>query len=915
MNTNKFMAVSAIALCAAGMAPSAFAQDAEVEGEDVITITGFRASLAEALDVKRESTAAVDAIVADDIADFPDQNLAEALGRVPGVAITRERGEGREITVRGLGGEYTRVRINGMESIASTNGNRGRGFDFNIFASELFNNIIIRKTATADVDEGSLGAVVDLNTGRPFAYPTGTTFAVNAQAQYNDLNEEIAPRLSGLFAYNNPEETFGITLSAALSDYETELETQNTVRWQRSRFASVGGQSCTTTPEPADCSTVTNAWHPRIPRYGVQTESRDRLGLTAGLQFKPAESTLITIDSLYSTYEASRSEIYGEVLFRGNEGGMDVVDYTYDPDLNLLTSMTVNNAWVRNEYFENLWTTDFHQFSANIEHDFTDSLRLNGMIGTSKSETDREYELTFMYDDRDYNGYFYDYSDDEEPVLAFNGPDVSDPANFQMTELRDRPEQIEHGYDTANFEVEWDYFDNHSVSVGGAWKRFTYEATNAARDTGVCAAGYFDCDTDNDGVDDLLGVPATDALSDIYTYGGPAGDGSTLTWAIPNGDAWTEYFDLFNLPFTSTYANNFNSVEEESYSVFFKLDGSFPVGTMELMYDVGGRYVETDQKSAGVNSGVQVEVDRDPYDDFLPAANLALWITDDLVLRGAAAKVMKRPGLGSLSPGGSVDSFNYRVSYSNPFLEPTRATTLDGSLEWYFADESLLSLAVFAKDIESFPINSTRTDTFASTGLPTSVLLPTSPTAQNPEGGPLESCNPANGGSGCWEIRSLDDGPGADIKGFEISMQTPLAEIVDVPPVLEGLGFIANYTYVDSDVEYYGGTLTERLIGLSNVSYNATVYYENGPFEARVSGSYRDDYLQGTRDNDFEVVGESFFVDFSSSYEINDQFEVSFEALNLTDEFSDVYIDREDQRRYSWEHTGRVFLVGARFKM
>ena len=116
-------------------------------------------------------------IVAEDIADFPDLNLAESLQRVPGVVIARDAGEGRQISVRGLGPQFTRVRINGVEAMSANGGtdaaggtNRGRNFDFNTFASELFNNITVRKTASADVEEGSLGATVDLRTGRPFDY-------------------------------------------------------------------------------------------------------------------------------------------------------------------------------------------------------------------------------------------------------------------------------------------------------------------------------------------------------------------------------------------------------------------------------------------------------------------------------------------------------------------------------------------------------------------------------------------------------------------------------------------------------------------------------------------------------------------------------------------------------------------------
>ena len=142
-----------------------------------IVVTGFRQSLEAALNLKRTSVGAVDAIVAEDIAKFPDQNLAESLQRIPGISIQRDAGEGRAITVRGLGAQFTRVRVNGLETIAtSTDGaasNRDRSFDFNVFASELFSSIVVHKTAEPSLDEGSLGAVVDLNTGNPLAGKAG----------------------------------------------------------------------------------------------------------------------------------------------------------------------------------------------------------------------------------------------------------------------------------------------------------------------------------------------------------------------------------------------------------------------------------------------------------------------------------------------------------------------------------------------------------------------------------------------------------------------------------------------------------------------------------------------------------------------------------------------------------------------
>lgn len=903
--------IVAVSLALGGFAHAQPAQDPE-SGESAglveeVVVTGFRRSLAAALDLKRLSVGAVDAIYAEDIADFPDQNLAESLQRIPGVTITRDSGEGRTISVRGLSGEFTRVRVNGIEAIAASGGeggpNRSRDFDFNVFASELFNNLVVYKTASASLDEGSLGAVVDLNTGRPFNYAEGTTFVVSGQGEYSDVTEDIGPRAAGLYAYHDPDGRWGASVSAAYSDNTTLELGQNTVRWEAAQFRSVAGVNCTDNPSDAGCAEVRGGFIPRIPRYGEIKLERERIGVTGGLQFAPSDATTFTFDALYSQLDASRGEIWGEVLLRGNERFMDVVSYTRDPARNTIDSMTINNAWVRMENFEKAWTTDFTQWGLSADHDFSDSLRGHALVGSSKSELDFPHEITFMYDDRDYNGFVYDYSDDKFPEIAFNGPDVTDPGNFQLTELRDRPSYVEHSLDTIEGDMEWQFSDTLALEFGASYKEFNFDTTGTIRDTTVCGANLYECDSNGDGVDDLVGVPATEGLTDVYHFDDRTGGNSTTRWAVPNLNGWIEYFDLFNLPEVLDLGN-VRAVEEKDTALFAQLNGNMGLGSMDLLFDLGVRWVETEQSSTGYNSGAQVTVDREPYDDWLPALNVALFLTEDLVLRFSAAEVMTRPALNNLSPGGSVDAFNYRVSYQNPFLDPTRATAFDTSIEWYFAEESVLSLALFYKDIESRPINTSRTDTYASTGLPLSLLNPTSPAGQCPE------CIP-------WTISTIDNGPGGELTGFEIAFQMPFSEVTDMA-VLSDFGVIANYTGVDSDVDYtFGSTvITERLFGLSESAYNATLYYERNRFNARASMSYRDDYLTGTSGtgNRFEGYGETTNVDFSAGFQLTERIDLTFEALNLTDDYQDRWTDLETLRRYEYDHTGRVFKLGMRYQ-
>jgi len=295
-----------------GASGAAYAQDT---GDlETVVVTGYRASLEKALDLKRSAVDASDSILAEDIGKFPDMNVSESLQRIPGVAISRESGEGRQVTVRGLGAQFTRVRINGIEAMAtvgsqdvSTSGggtNRGRAFDFNVFASELFNKLTIHKSASASTEEGSLGATVDLTTARPFDHP-GFLVSGSASAEYQDLAGSVTPRLAALVSNTFFDGKLGILVSGAFSASNTLEEGTSSVRWNNNtntsatdatssgynwrRVCTDAGTTCSSTG--ATFSAASAAFRPRFPRYDIVPTKSKRLGLTSSIQFQPDDKT------------------------------------------------------------------------------------------------------------------------------------------------------------------------------------------------------------------------------------------------------------------------------------------------------------------------------------------------------------------------------------------------------------------------------------------------------------------------------------------------------------------------------------------------------------------------------------------------------------------------------------------------
>lgn len=934
------------------IATAAQAQDTPVEPAseaEEIVVTGFRASLDAALNVKRESVAAVDAIVAEDIAKFPDQNLAESLQRIPGISIQRDGGEGRAITVRGLGSQFTRVRVNGLETIATSHdgaaSNRDRAFDFNVFASELFNSIVVHKTASAELDEGSLGAVVDLNTGNALAGKYGLTFVASAQGSYNDLSENWGPRVAGLIAFKSSDGTFGASLSAAYQKTDTLELGNNTVRWSQARFDSVNGTPCfqasVTNPaaqpnaggiyrQSAACDQAALAFHPRIPRYGEIRHDRERLGITAGIQWEPSDATKVAIDGLYSRFSEDREEKWGEVLLRSNERSIDVVNPIYDSNNNMIAA-TLNDAWVRTEHFLKSSQTEFYQIGGSWKQEVSDSFRFSVIGGLSKSNADVPVETTFVFDDRDAQGYSYDYRNMQFPKLTF-GTSVTDPANFQLAEIRDRPSNVTNKFRTVQLNTEWDVVPEAlTVKAGAVYRRFTFDSVAFTRDTVVCGNG---------GADRVLGTitcSPSSAFGPSAVYGFPVGNmgeiftlgragqpaGTTTQFLIPNLAAAAAFTKLYSRT-PAVDAGNTRSVSEEVSGGYLQFDAKGDLFGLRYALNAGIRYVRTDQSSTGLSSGRAVTVERD-YDDWLPSVNVALFPHDDVIVRGAVSSVMTRPSLGNLTPGGSIDGFNYNVNFGNPFLEPFRATAFDVAVEWYFAPQSIFSVALFKKDVESFPLGVTRSGTFASTGLPTSIIPPSSPAAVNPEGR-------------LWNITSITNGTGANLKGMEVSLQAPFRFL---PGFLSNFGGIINFTLVDSSAVYrVNGPIVNpcvptatpgvcnlgpnvqadrrhTLFNLSKKAINGTLYYEDSRFSARVSASYRDAFsdANSATGNVFEGYDETVNIDASVRYKVTDWVELSVEGVNLTDQYRTRYTDFDAGRNYENNHFGRTILVGARFKM
>ncbi|HVS77669.1 MAG TPA: TonB-dependent receptor, partial [Steroidobacteraceae bacterium] len=833
-----------------------------------VVVTGYRSSLAQAINIKRDMSVEADTILAEDIGKFPDQNLAESLQRIPGVAITREQGEGRQITVRGLGPQFTRVRINGMETLTTTGGpdneggvNRTRAFDFNIFSSDLFNSLTIRKTAEADVDEGSLGATVDLSTAHPLDYRR-FVFITQAKGNYNDLSGTVGPQLSALLSNTFDDGKLGALVSVAWSKRNYLDTGASTVRWDQAQylktgtnpygaspygFASVLGTPCigTAATLPAACQTADSALHPRFPRYDYFRDAESRLGITGSLQWKPNDANLLTLDVLHSYYHETREEQYLEAPGMSGQGKctnpattvsvgcISVLSDTID-SRGVMTAGSFSGVDTRVEDRFDSLHTNFNQVTLNGRHELTDKWSLDELVGYSESRFANPVQTTLGWDQ--YGRTFsYDFAS-RIPSLDFGSENVGATGPWLLTEVRLRPQTTINKFKNVELNVHFTPNDAVSFLGGVQFKQYDFQTTSMRLVNGESV-------NSKNVYAGLQSVPIG-SYAQTVDYAGNAGvdlpPNSTTTWATPsvalaeNALGLYSNGSLFGLSTKGDLGNNVD-VRERDYGAYLQMDWDARLLARELRGNLGVRVVRTSQWSQGYSSTLLPITANRSYDNVLPAFNLAWSLRPDLLLRFAYSRDMSRPNLTDVAASTSVtvSGTQFNVKTGNPDIDPFLANAYDLSLEWYPAPGTLVSVAPFHKDVLSFVSAETIDTVFHGNpfGVPDSLAVSAC--------GSTPGCGP----DATWAFSVPVNSPGGNIDGVELNYQQPFRFL---PGLLRNLGVQMNYTYVTSKVKYKTGTdtfVTGQLTGLSKNTAGATLYYEDPKWSVRVSGAYRSAYL------------------------------------------------------------------------
>ena len=747
----------AIALGAVFATPSvSVAQDDEVI-EEIVT-TGIRGSLNRAADIKRNENGVVDAISAEDIGKFPDQNLAESLQRITGVSIDRERGAGSTVTVRGFGPEYNLVTINGRQM--PTHSDISRSFDFADLASEGVAGVQVYKTGRADVPSGGIGSTINISTPKPLqSEPTASLAAKTVYDTSTRTGDEITPEISGIYSGRFMDDKFGIAITASHQIRDNGVNAAIVNGWYTRPGDDVLPDGTVDSLLPNDANQINrpttadeNYSFPQSMAYNIAEFESERTNAQLVLQWAPTDNITATVDYIRSEFDLERS--YSDLsAWFSNTGALsqssswtdgpiaspiyytetnDFDDFAMgtgqDGSKNLNKSIGFNLEW---------WLND--RLSLDFDyHDSSAETGANGPNGTSSLITMASfnkvgqsfitgYELPIFSNNLNSGG-------EANRPLYKNDMIITGSAFGNEASLMD--------LEQAKISGSFDFFEASSIDFGVQ----TTEVTNRSVTSNVqldnwggitepgfisdvivrsSIAGQFDELSGHDHPD-LQTEFFTASLADLQARGQAYYTGSGAEYADV-GDCGTGYCA------STDWATDLRTTEETT-AVYLQYNWTGGFGDMPANLRLGVRYEETDVTSAALNTiydgsswvgagnelNITEALDGDgnvvqgftnitgDYDVTLPNLDFDIEPWEDVVLRASFSETITRPSYQDIKGGLSPDSTQFfgntrpQASSGNPNLVPIQSFNIDLSFEWYYKDGSYLSVGYFEKEVDNF---------------------------------------------------------------------------------------------------------------------------------------------------------------------------------------------------------------------
>jgi TonB-dependent receptor len=836
------------------------------QGVETVVVTGVRASVQSAQDIKKNADQVVDSIVAEDIGKLPDNNVIEALQHVTGVQVSRNAAEANQLLIRGLPDIATL--LNGREIFTST----GRFVTLQDIPAELLARVDVHKSATAEDLEGGIAGLVNVTLHRPFDFD-GLEVAGTARANYSSLSEHIDPLASVLLS-NRWQTGIGeigalLDVSYSKDNYKEEI-LDNYISTQQ-------------TWSPCNGTTAANGlcWVPLTQGAQSIPGHRERAAVDLSLQWRPNSNTEVFADLFYTRYRNPNS-----------------VDFFVG--LPWICSFNTNTAFPGTDEVKTLTAGCYDLTSNQSFRAKTDTYQVatgaswtgdNWTVSTELDYTDSRFAQTGMILDTHYDPGTYvsdmNYHYTGTPYMKVTQSNVTDPTNMVWRQWYDQWTKQTGNEIDLRFDVKYDFSEAHALKSIEAGLRYgnrfarnraanpggqdcdsfpapnsPFYAAQVARDQSVACGGYHG----NPGT----GITLATYPGSYHITSGSQFDGAfgIVNWmdADPN---WLFYNvgtvrQDFGQPATPPPVDPTQSFDdrEQSYAGYVKANFGFDLGTMPVDGNIGLRVVDTraEQNAVslvvtdhGVGSNPQYTFsyistnNTKETADWMPSLNAKATLQENLFLRVALSRTVTRPTFVQLNPGLSLSASTATLlgsgSSGNPDLTPVKADNADMTLEYYYGASNSITGAVFYRQVYGYIASSVTPETI---------------------------------GGIVYQVTRPVNSPGGHIDGFEVAY----TQFLDfLPDWWSGFGIQANATFVDGKFQ-----------NISKWSYNAVGIYEYGPVSIRAAYNWRSGFQEGVTPGGginpplFYAKSQPW-LDLSASYRATDNLTFTFDATNLLDSY------------------------------
>jgi iron complex outermembrane recepter protein len=887
----------------AAESPSSTANSALQE----VVVTGVRQALRDSIAAKKNSELISDNISTIDIGQLPDVTIAEELNRLPGVNTTRDRGNASQAAIRGLGPRLVFGLVNGREVASSE---PSQDLRWEIYPSEVLSGASVYKSQDASLVPGGIAATVDIRTLSPLDYH-GPTFSLRAGPTYNEGAEDLPHydslgyRGSGGYVAHLTDD-FAVSLAASVQRSKNGFPDARTFGWNT--IDNSGGNTGDLNGDGVPDNTT----------WGLVTEvkevTQDRGALSGAAGWRASDNLTIKADALWSQYEIEENQFqawYGNNITgnwqNGNAGLYNAPGNSYQIVDGTVVAATLNGGFPNYESSINRYKERHTLLMTGVNAAWQGE-QWQSVFDVSYSEAWRKnrWEAIYLSDIFPPNLQF-DVQDGQTPFGATPGFNPADPAlqsaggfransgsNVNGTGQSDGPEETRDHLAAAALDFSRPFETAFLSGVKFGARVSDREKKHRANRFGLCAGTGSTIFTRPNDINSQTCAPGSGLVSlanaGLEAFNVPGFTAPQMVW----GD-----FDRVRqlvypndaVPAGSERLLVHTNVKESSYEGYFRFDFKSELGGLPLTGGLGLRVAHVKTTSDGFQTPdgltynpVSIE---NEYTDTLPSLNAVLHLTDDQQLRFGAGIAISRPPLDALVTGFTLNPTGTPPSGGggNPLLRPYKANQVDLSWEWYFHDESLVSVATYYKRLKTMI-------------------------------GASQSLQVIDGVQ--YIITSEDNTKGGDLKGVEFTYQSRFHFL---PGWLSNFGVYANYAYVSSNIHEVAPVSDPyTMVGLAKNTSELDLFYNKGGFESRLAWKHHSAFTVAPTwvGTTLKELAPEDILDASVSYSWADRYSVRLQGHNLTNErglFSSDNIPQNLSNDGGYQVYGRSYLldVAVRF--